>query len=182
LFIQEDRCPLVRAGGVCDCAHVFSNGSGDGIHRLTRECCRAGCPRRSTGPDCSGARADCHRISRSQSTAQERPPREERGWSTGRATTKSSARGRKGPIEGSGSSFVALFRSLGHRPDSWSRVLMWYSGIGRRTRTPKTTGPRTQGSPRARTPVARISRMMKRTTGALRQKAFAFGLSLGHRR
>jgi hypothetical protein len=34
---------------------------------------------------------------------------------------------------------------------------------------------------RARTPVARISRLMKRTTGALRQKAFALGLSLGHR-
>jgi hypothetical protein len=34
---------------------------------------------------------------------------------------------------------------------------------------------------RARTPVARISKLMKRTTGALRQKAFALGLSLGHR-
>jgi hypothetical protein len=35
---------------------------------------------------------------------------------------------------------------------------------------------------RARTPVVRISRLMKRTIGALRQKAFALGLSLGHRR
>lgn len=35
---------------------------------------------------------------------------------------------------------------------------------------------------RARTPVARMSRLMKRTSGALRQKAFALGLSLGHRR
>jgi hypothetical protein len=34
---------------------------------------------------------------------------------------------------------------------------------------------------RARTPIARISKLMKRTTGALRQKAFALGLSLGHR-
>jgi hypothetical protein len=35
---------------------------------------------------------------------------------------------------------------------------------------------------RARTPVTRLSRLMKRTSGALRQKAFALGLSLGHRR
>jgi hypothetical protein len=34
---------------------------------------------------------------------------------------------------------------------------------------------------RARTAVARISKLMKRTTGALRQKAFALGLPLGHR-
>ena len=33
-----------------------------------------------------------------------------------------------------------------------------------------------------KTPVARISRAMKRTVGALRQQAFALGLSLGHRR
>jgi hypothetical protein len=33
-----------------------------------------------------------------------------------------------------------------------------------------------------RTPVAKISRAMKRTVGALRQQAFALGLSLGHRR
>ena len=33
-----------------------------------------------------------------------------------------------------------------------------------------------------RTPVAKISRAMKRTVGALRQQAFAHGLSLGHRR
>jgi hypothetical protein len=33
-----------------------------------------------------------------------------------------------------------------------------------------------------KTPVAKISRAMKRTPGALRQQAFALGLSLGHRR
>jgi hypothetical protein len=33
-----------------------------------------------------------------------------------------------------------------------------------------------------KTPVAKISRAMKRTVGALRQQAFALGLSLGHRR
>jgi hypothetical protein len=33
-----------------------------------------------------------------------------------------------------------------------------------------------------RTPVAKISRAMKRTVGALRQQAFALGLPLGHRR
>ena len=35
---------------------------------------------------------------------------------------------------------------------------------------------------RDKTPVARISRVMKRTVGALRQKAFQLGLSLGHQR
>jgi hypothetical protein len=33
-----------------------------------------------------------------------------------------------------------------------------------------------------KTAVAKISRAMKRTVGALRQQAFALGLSLGHRR
>ena len=35
---------------------------------------------------------------------------------------------------------------------------------------------------KSKTPVAKISKAMKRTIGALRQKAFALGLSLGHRR
>jgi hypothetical protein len=35
---------------------------------------------------------------------------------------------------------------------------------------------------RSKTPVAEISRLTKRTTGALRQKALQMGLSLGHRR
>ena len=34
---------------------------------------------------------------------------------------------------------------------------------------------------RSKSPVKRISRAMKRTPGALRQKAFSLGLSLGHR-
>ena len=33
-----------------------------------------------------------------------------------------------------------------------------------------------------KTPVAKISRAMKRTVGALRQQAFALGLPLGHQR
>jgi len=33
-----------------------------------------------------------------------------------------------------------------------------------------------------RTPVAKISRLMKRTAGALRQQALKIGLGLGHRR
>ena len=33
-----------------------------------------------------------------------------------------------------------------------------------------------------RTPVAKISRSMKRTVGALRQQALKLGLGLGHRR
>jgi hypothetical protein len=39
-----------------------------------------------------------------------------------------------------------------------------------------------RGHSRARTPVEKMSRLMKRTAGALRQKAFDLGLSLGHRR
>jgi hypothetical protein len=35
---------------------------------------------------------------------------------------------------------------------------------------------------RDRTPVAKISRAMKRTAGALRQQALKLGLGLGHRR
>ena len=35
---------------------------------------------------------------------------------------------------------------------------------------------------RSRTPVAQIAKAMKRSAGALRQKAFALGLSLGHQR
>jgi hypothetical protein len=35
---------------------------------------------------------------------------------------------------------------------------------------------------KARTPVAAISRLMKRTPGALRQQALKLGVGLGHRR
>lgn len=35
---------------------------------------------------------------------------------------------------------------------------------------------------KSRTPVARIAKLTKRTDGALRQKAFQLGLSLGHQR
>jgi hypothetical protein len=35
---------------------------------------------------------------------------------------------------------------------------------------------------KAKTPVARISQMMKRTVGALRQQAIKLGIPLGHRR
>lgn len=35
---------------------------------------------------------------------------------------------------------------------------------------------------KSRTPVAKIAKMTKRTDGALRQKAFQLGLSLGHQR
>ena len=35
---------------------------------------------------------------------------------------------------------------------------------------------------RAKTPVIKISKEMKRTIGALRQKAYSLGLSLGHQR
>jgi hypothetical protein len=35
---------------------------------------------------------------------------------------------------------------------------------------------------RSKSPVKKIAKAMKRTAGALRQKAFSLGLSLGHRR
>jgi methionyl-tRNA formyltransferase len=35
---------------------------------------------------------------------------------------------------------------------------------------------------KAKTPVARISKLMKRTAGALRQQALKLGIPLGHRR
>ena len=35
---------------------------------------------------------------------------------------------------------------------------------------------------RAKTPLTKISKVMKRTVGALRQKAFQLGISLGHQR
>jgi len=35
---------------------------------------------------------------------------------------------------------------------------------------------------RSKTPVKKISKLTKRTVGALRQKAFQMGMSLGHRR
>jgi hypothetical protein len=35
---------------------------------------------------------------------------------------------------------------------------------------------------RSKTPVAKISKLLKRTIGALRQKALELGISLGHRR
>ena len=39
-----------------------------------------------------------------------------------------------------------------------------------------------KGHSRARTSVAKMSKLMKRTAGALRQKALHLGLPLGHRR
>jgi hypothetical protein len=35
---------------------------------------------------------------------------------------------------------------------------------------------------KARTPVAKVSKLMKRSEGALRQKALALGIGLGHQR
>jgi hypothetical protein len=39
-----------------------------------------------------------------------------------------------------------------------------------------------KGHSRSKSPVKKIARAMKRTPGALRQKAFILGLPLGHRR
>ena len=35
---------------------------------------------------------------------------------------------------------------------------------------------------KAKTPVVKIAKLMKRTDGALRQQAFKLGISIGHRR
>ena len=35
---------------------------------------------------------------------------------------------------------------------------------------------------KAKTPVAKISKLMKRTAGAVRQKALSLGIGIGHRR
>ena len=39
-----------------------------------------------------------------------------------------------------------------------------------------------QAHSKAKTPIAKISKQMKRTIGALRQQALKLGISLGHRR
>jgi hypothetical protein len=39
-----------------------------------------------------------------------------------------------------------------------------------------------KGHSRAKTPVKKVARAMKRSEGALRQKAFSLGLPLGHQR
>jgi hypothetical protein len=39
-----------------------------------------------------------------------------------------------------------------------------------------------RGHSRSKTPVAKISKAMKRTNGALRQRAHSLGLPLGHQR
>jgi hypothetical protein len=39
-----------------------------------------------------------------------------------------------------------------------------------------------KGHSRAKTPVKKVAKAMKRSEGALRQKAFSLGLPLGHRR
>jgi hypothetical protein len=39
-----------------------------------------------------------------------------------------------------------------------------------------------EGALEARTPVSKLSKMMKRTEGSLRQKALSLGIGLGHQR
>ena len=39
-----------------------------------------------------------------------------------------------------------------------------------------------RGHSKSKTPVAKISKLMKRTAGALRQRALKLGIPLGHRR
>ena len=51
----------------------------------------------------------------------------------------------------------------------------------KRARWTKTMHAELRKHSKAKTPVAKISRLMKRTVGALRQQAFTLGISLGHR-
>jgi hypothetical protein len=55
---------------------------------------------------------------------------------------------------------------------------------GRRNAKPWSTSDKRElkKHSRAKTPVSAISRLMKRTAGALRQQAIKLGLPLGHRR
>ena len=55
---------------------------------------------------------------------------------------------------------------------------------GRRKSRPWTKGDHRElkAHSKDKTPVAKISRLMKRTAGALRQQALKLGLGLGHRR
>ena len=39
-----------------------------------------------------------------------------------------------------------------------------------------------RGHSKSKTPVAKVSKLMKRTAGALRQRALKLGIPLGHRR
>jgi hypothetical protein len=39
-----------------------------------------------------------------------------------------------------------------------------------------------KGHSKSKTPVAKIAKAMKRTAGAIRQKALSLGLAIGHRR
>ena len=67
---------------------------------------------------------------------------------------------------------VGRTKSTNGRANGKKRVLRpWSKGDQRELR----------GHSKAKTPVAKISRAMKRTAGALRQHARKLGLSLGHR-
>jgi hypothetical protein len=52
----------------------------------------------------------------------------------------------------------------------------------KRARWTKTMHAELRKHSKAKTPVAKVSKLMKRTVGALRQQAFSLGISLGHRR
>lgn len=52
----------------------------------------------------------------------------------------------------------------------------------KRTRWTKADCRKLQDHSRARTPVAKISKEMKRTVAALRQQAFKLNIGLGHQR
>ena len=54
--------------------------------------------------------------------------------------------------------------------------------VRRRARWTKKDTRTLKAHSKARTPVAKISEEMKRTAGALRQRAFKLGIRLGHQR
>jgi NADH:ubiquinone oxidoreductase subunit len=56
------------------------------------------------------------------------------------------------------------------------------NGRARRREWTKEHERELKGHSRAKTPVSKIAKAMKRTEGALRQKALQLGIGLGHRR
>jgi hypothetical protein len=70
------------------------------------------------------------------------------------------------------------------RPPRWKESKLAKAKRNRPTRKPYTAADikLLKQHSKARTPVAKISKQMKRSVGSLRQKALRLGLGLGHQR
>lgn len=67
-------------------------------------------------------------------------------------------------------------------PKTWSYQLAKTSKKTKRVAWTKTLHAELRKHSKARTPVTKISKQMKRTVGALRQQALKLGIGLGHQR